>query len=61
LHHFLGRDLRIEWHVGRGFTPLRSGKWRFVCSPAALRLLAHDQNSGVELARAWPQRLLGVG
>ncbi len=58
LRSFLG-PLRIDWQEGRRFAPLRSGKRRYVCSPAALRLLAHDQESGMSHARAWPQRLLG--
>jgi phenylacetate-CoA ligase len=57
LRSTLGADLRIEWKVGRAFRPLLSGKHRFVCSPAAHALLAHDKLAGISVARAWPQRL----
>jgi phenylacetate-CoA ligase len=58
LRSFLGENLRLEWRGGRGFEPFTSGKRRFVCSPAGMRLIGHDRESGVSRARAWPQRLL---
>lgn len=57
LRSFLGGDLRIEWRGGKRFEPFTSGKKRFVCSPAGMRLIAHDKESGRSRARAWPQRL----
>ncbi|MCY2962760.1 MAG: hypothetical protein NT069_03765, partial [Planctomycetota bacterium] len=53
--NYLGRDLRIGWRTGDAFSPLRSGKHRYVCSPPAARLIAHDKRIDDELARAWPQ------
>ncbi len=58
LRSLLGQQLRVEWRSGSRFVPLDSGKRRFVCSPAALRLLAHDRESGLDRARGWPQRLV---
>jgi phenylacetate-CoA ligase len=60
LRSFLGVDLQVEWRQGRGFVPFTSGKRRFVCSPAGMQLVAHDRESGLARARAWPQRLLGL-
>jgi phenylacetate-CoA ligase len=57
LRSFLGKSLQIEWRSGFRFKPLRSGKKRFACSPVAMRLIAHDRESGMSLARAWPQAL----
>jgi phenylacetate-CoA ligase len=59
LRSFLGRDLRLEWRGGSRFEPFTSGKRRFVCSPAGMRLIGHDRESGLSRARAWPQRLEG--
>jgi phenylacetate-CoA ligase len=61
LRHFLGRPVGLDWRVGTRFEPFVSGKRRYVCSPAALRVLAHDQESGVSRSRAWPQRLVVDG
>jgi phenylacetate-CoA ligase len=58
LRQFLGRSIAVEWRVGTRFEPFVSGKRRYVCSPAALQVLAHDRESGVSRARAWPQRLV---
>jgi phenylacetate-CoA ligase len=58
LRRFLGQDLVIGWVGGKHFVPLTSGKKRYVCSPAAMRLLAHDRQAGLHLARSWPQRLV---
>lgn len=58
LRSFLGEAMQVEWRVGKQFAPLTSGKRRYVCSPAAMRLIAHDRESGISLARAWPQRLM---
>ena len=58
LRQFLGRSVSVGWRVGTRFEPFVSGKRRYVCSPAALRVLAHDRESGVSRARAWPQRLV---
>lgn len=60
LRSFLGKNLRLEWRSGRRFEPFTSGKKRFVCSPAGMRLIAHDKESGMSRARAWPQRLEGI-
>lgn len=57
LHAFLGEGLRLEWRCGKRFEPFTSGKRRFVCSPAGMRLIGHDKESGRSRARAWPQRL----
>lgn len=57
LRSFLGRDLHLEWRSGKRFAPFTSGKRRFVCSPAGMRLIGHDKESGMSRARAWPQRL----
>jgi len=57
LRSCLGKDLRLEWRSGKRFEPFTSGKKRFVCSPAGMRLLGHDKESGRSRARAWPQRL----
>jgi phenylacetate-CoA ligase len=57
LRSLLGRDLRLEWRAGKRFEPFTSGKRRFVCSPVGMRLIAHDKQSGIARARAWPQRL----
>lgn len=57
LRTFLGRDLRLEWRCGKRFEPFISGKRRFVCSPAGMRYIGHDKESGRSRARAWPQRL----
>ena len=54
----LGQSLRVDWMVGSAFRPLKSGKRRYVCSPVAQALLAHDRESGMFLSRAWPQRVL---
>jgi phenylacetate-CoA ligase len=58
LQAFLGDDLKVQWQTGSRFVPLTSGKHRYVCSPAALLRLAHDRESGLAQARAWPQRLV---
>jgi len=58
LRSMLGRSLQIEWKVGTAFQPLKSGKRRYICSPVAQMLLAHDRESGMFLSRAWPQRVL---
>jgi phenylacetate-CoA ligase len=58
LRSVLGRSLQVEWKVGAAFQPLKSGKRRYVCSPAAHVALAHDLESGMFLSRAWPQRVL---
>lgn len=58
LRHFLGRSVALDRRVGARFEPFVSGKRRYVCSPAALRVLAHDRESGVSRSRAWPQRLV---
>ncbi|RPI91104.1 MAG: phenylacetate--CoA ligase family protein [Planctomycetaceae bacterium] len=55
LRSHLGAALEIEVCEGTAFTPLRSGKHRFVCSPAAAVRIAHDRYLDDELARAWPQ------
>lgn len=57
LRSFLGSNLRLEWRSGKRFEPFTSGKRRFVCSPAGMRLIGHDKESGIAQARAWPQRL----
>jgi phenylacetate-CoA ligase len=57
LRSFLGSRLNIEWHTGTRFRPLDSGKKRFVCSTTGMKLIAHDQESGLSQARAWPQLL----
>jgi phenylacetate-CoA ligase len=57
LRSFLGRDLRLEWRSGSKFQSFTSGKKRYVCSPAGLRLIGHDKESGMSRARAWPQLL----
>ncbi|HZV05477.1 MAG TPA: hypothetical protein VE999_10370 [Gemmataceae bacterium] len=57
LRSLLGTDLQLEWRRGRRFEPFTSGKRRFVCSPVGMRLIAHDKESGMARARAWPQRL----
>lgn len=57
LREMLGQALTIEWRAGSRFAPLRSGKKRYVCSPLAMRQIAHDKESGATLARAWPQVL----
>ena len=54
----LGTALQVEWQVGTALEPLKSGKHRFVCSPAAHEVLAHDKQAGHRLSRVWPQRLL---
>jgi len=59
LRAHLGRWVRVGWLTGSGFLPFTSGKRRYVCSPAALGLLAHDREAGRARARAWPQRLIG--
>jgi phenylacetate-CoA ligase len=58
LRSLLGSNLSIDWRIGTAFRPLISGKHRFVCSPAANAVLAHDKRAGTSLARAWPQRIL---
>ena len=58
LRSILGRTLRVEWKIGSAFRPLKSGKRRYICSSVAHSVLAHDRESGVFLARAWPQRVL---
>jgi hypothetical protein len=58
LRSILGRSLQVEWKVGAAFQPLKSGKRRYLCSPVAQALLAHDRESGMFLSRAWPQRVL---
>ena len=58
LRSMLGRSLQVEWKVGAAFQPLKSGKRRYVCSPVAQTLIAHDRESGMFLSRAWPQRVL---
>ena len=45
LRSFLGRNLRVEWRGGQRFEPFTSGKKRFVCSPAGMRLLAGTTRS----------------
>lgn len=58
LRSMLGRSLQVSWKIGATFRPLKSGKRRYVCSPIAQTLLAHDRESGMFLSRAWPQRVL---
>jgi phenylacetate-coenzyme A ligase PaaK-like adenylate-forming protein len=58
LRSMLGRALQVDWKVGAAFQPLKSGKRRYVCSPVAQTLIAHDRESGMFLSRAWPQRVL---
>ena len=58
LRSMLGRSLQVEWKIGSAFRPLKSGKRRYVCSPVAQSLLAHDRESGMFLLTAWPQRVL---
>ena len=58
LRAMLGQSLRVDWTVGSAFRPLKSGKRRYVCSPVAQAMLAHDRESGMSLSRAWPQRVL---
>jgi phenylacetate-CoA ligase len=58
LRAMLGGDLAVDWRIGAAFRPLKSGKHRLVCSPAANAVLAHDKRAGSSLARAWPQRIL---
>ena len=58
LRLLLGRTLSVDCRIGASFRPLKSGKHRFVCSPAANAVLAHDKRAGASLARAWPQRIL---
>jgi phenylacetate-CoA ligase len=57
LRSALGETVQVDWEVGSAFEPLRSGKRRYVSSPVALALLAHDRVSDASLARAWPQRV----
>lgn len=59
LRSYLGGALRVDWRIGGAFHPLKSGKRRFVCSAVGHSLLAHDRESGMSLARAWPQQVLG--
>lgn len=58
LRRHLGQTLEVEVHEGNAFTPLRSGKHRFVCSPPAAAFIAHDRQINDELARAWPQPVM---
>lgn len=58
LRGFLGNELQIDWRQGRDFVSFKSGKRRYVCSPIALPLIAHDREAGMSLARSWPQRLI---
>jgi phenylacetate-CoA ligase len=58
LRMFLGSALHVDWKVGAAFQPLKSGKRRYVCSSAAHSMLAHDQESGMFLSRAWPQQVV---
>ncbi len=58
LRSMLGRSLQVSWKIGGAFRPLKSSKRRYVCSPVAQTLLAHDRESGMFLSRAWPQRVL---
>jgi hypothetical protein len=60
LRGHLGAGTVIEWRSGESFRPLKSGKHRFVCSPAAHAKLGCDQRAGVSLSRAWPQRLVAA-
>jgi hypothetical protein len=60
LRSMLGRSLQLDWKVGSAFQLLKSGKRRYICSPVAQSLLAHDRESGMFLSRAWPQRVLGA-
>jgi phenylacetate-CoA ligase len=60
LRSILGRSLQVEWKVGAAFQLLKSGKRRYICSPVAQSVLAHDRESGMFLSRAWPQRVLGA-
>ena len=55
----LGQATQVSVVVGRAFSPLRSGKHRFVCSRAAARQIAHDQRASDELARIWAQPVVG--
>lgn len=57
LRSFLGPQLHVEWRTGARLVPLDSGKRRFVSSPVAMQLIAHDRQSGLAQARAWPQLL----
>jgi phenylacetate-CoA ligase len=54
----LGPSLQVDWRIGSAFRPLKSGKRRYVCSPVAQSLVAHDRESGMFLSRAFPQRVL---
>jgi phenylacetate-coenzyme A ligase PaaK-like adenylate-forming protein len=55
LRGMLGERLKVDWKVGSTFRLLKSGKRRYICSPVAHALLAHDRDSGMSLSRAWPQ------
>jgi len=55
LRAMLGQRLKVDWKVGSTFRLLKSGKRRYICSPVAHALLAHDRDSGMSLSRAWPQ------
>ena len=59
LRSMLGSDLEVESKTGDAFRVLKSGKRRYVCSPVAHAMLAHDRESGVFLSRSWPQLLVG--
>lgn len=58
IHDQLGEGLQMNWKTGGRFREFRSGKKRFACSLAGLYAISHDQESGVSLARAWPQDLI---
>jgi phenylacetate-CoA ligase len=60
LRGYIGARTQIEWRSGESFRPLKSGKHRYVCSPAAHVRLACDQQAGLSLARAWPHRLIAA-
>lgn len=57
LQSHLGNSVTVIVQQGESFQELRSGKHRFVCSPAAAAKISHDRTSGQELSRSWPQQL----
>ena len=58
LQSMLGRSMQVDWRVGRFFRPSDNGKRRYVCSPVAQALLAHDRESGMAQSVAWAERAL---
>ena len=61
LQSYLGNSVTVIVQQGESFQDLRSGKHRFVCSPAAASKISHDSTSGQELQRSWPQQLEPAG